>query len=61
MFEGAMVRVIVHLVRVCVCVSVKRIMPYLSHFSSAVEGYYSWVVDIFANIFASGLLPLEAG
>lgn len=45
----------------CVCVCVVRIMPYLSHFSSAVEGYYSWIVDIFANIFASGLLPLEAG
>ena len=33
----------------------------MSHFSSAAEGYYGRMVDIFANIFASGLLPLEAG
>lgn len=32
-----------------VYVSVKGIMPYLSHFSSAVEGFYSWIEDIFAG------------
>ena len=43
---------------VLVCASLKRIMANLSNFSSEVQEYYGQIVDIFVNIFASGLLPL---
>lgn len=44
--------------RCCSWLSVS--MPHLSHLD-AVEGNYSQIVDISANISASGTLPLEAG